>query len=117
MNIAFAALAVRQLGYWRDTETLFNRALTVTGSNYQAHRVLGEDARRRGRFKDAEGHFRSEILLAPRASEAYNRLGLAIFDQGRSAEAAAAYRDALRSDPRKQNEGLTNLLEFTLETA
>lgn len=100
VNVVFAALAVRQLGYWRDTETLFNRALEVTGSNYQAHRVLGEDARRQGRFKDAESHFRSEVLLAPRSSEAHNRLGLALFDQGRSVDAAAAYRDALRFDPR-----------------
>ena len=59
-NVALAALAVRQLGYWRDTETLFKRALAVTGSNDQAYRVLGEDARRQGRFKEAEGHFREE---------------------------------------------------------
>ena len=102
-NVALAALAVRQLGYWRDTETLFKRALAVTGSNDQAHRVLGEDARRQGRFKEAEGHFREEVLLAPRSSGAHNRLGLTLFDQGRVRRRGEGVpgRAALRSPERR----------------
>jgi len=98
--ILLAVLTVRQLGYWRDTVTLFSHALAVTRDNHAALRVLGEEARRQGRFKDAEGYFRKGLLLEPRSSWAHNRLGQALFDQGRNAEAAAAFRDALRCDSR-----------------
>jgi Flp pilus assembly protein TadD len=96
---ALAALAVRQLGYWSDTETLFTHALAVTGVNHQAHRALGAAARREGRFAEAERHFREVLRSTPRSAGDHNRLGLALLGQGRPAEAAAAYREALRLAP------------------
>jgi hypothetical protein len=38
--VAFAALTVRQIGYWRDGETIFRHALATTERNYFAHRSL-----------------------------------------------------------------------------
>jgi Tfp pilus assembly protein PilF len=96
---ACAVLTVREIGFWRDSGTLFRRALAVTGENHLAHRVLGDDARARGAFVEAEQEYRAALALAPRSPGAHNRLGLALSAQGRLAEAVAEYRAAVRLGP------------------
>ena len=109
--VAFALVAARQLGYWRDTQTLFEHTRGVTGDNPFANRVLGEELRREGRFADAERLFREALRFAPRSTDAYNRLGMALFGEGRLPEAAEAYREAVRINPgyaeARNNLGLT----------
>ena len=47
--LAVAALStVHQLGFWRDTVTLFGRATAVTRLNYQGYYALSLEATRRG---------------------------------------------------------------------
>ncbi len=42
-------LTRQQLGYWKDSETLFRRALDVTKDNYFAHKTLGDALLEKGR--------------------------------------------------------------------
>ena len=39
---ACALVAWKQVGYWRDTVTLFQRALDVTADNATAHNAMGD---------------------------------------------------------------------------
>jgi Flp pilus assembly protein TadD len=103
-----AAASVHQMGYWRSTEVLFSHAAAVTAGNHLAHRVLGEEYRRQGRFGEAELHFREALTSAPLSAGEHNRLGLALSDQGRLHEAIAAYREAIRIRP-DYDEALNNL--------
>jgi Tfp pilus assembly protein PilF len=110
--VLFAAIAARQRSYWRDTTTLLEQALTVTDGNYQAYRLLGEEARRLGRRAEAVRRFRQGVLTAPLSTGAHNRLGLALFEEGNLDEAARAYREAIRINP--QNAEAHNNLGLAL---
>ncbi len=39
--IGLGALTQRQIGYWRDSESLFTHTLAVTGPNWLAYNQLG----------------------------------------------------------------------------
>ena len=51
--ILCVALTRRQIGHWRDTETLFRHALAVTDDNWVAHHNLGDALEKRGRLDEA----------------------------------------------------------------
>jgi tetratricopeptide (TPR) repeat protein len=97
--VALATAAWVQVGTWRNTETLYLRALEVTERNYLAHKALGNELLRQQRIPEAAHNFAQAALLAPGWSPA--QLGLADVDvvRGRIAEALQGYREVLERDP------------------
>ena len=99
---ALALLALgawRQTGHWRDSETLFTRALAVTPGNALAHNNLGVFLSTKGRTDEAIAQYRRALELWPRYAEAATNLGVALAGRGLLREAMGSYRDALSSDP------------------
>jgi Tfp pilus assembly protein PilF len=94
-----AAAAWLQVGYWRNTQALFQRALDVTSENWVAHNNLGVALSDRGQVDDAISHFRESIRINPRHATARNNFGVALRKQGRIEEAEAQFREALRINP------------------
>jgi tetratricopeptide (TPR) repeat protein len=92
-------LTWQQLGYWRNSETLFRHALAITENNYVAHFSLGRAFLNQGRTDAAISQFQATLRLKPNHAEGHNDLGLALFRQGRLDEAISEYRDALRLIP------------------
>jgi tetratricopeptide (TPR) repeat protein len=90
-----AAVAGRQVGYWRDSATLFARSLAVTRGNWLAHLKLGNVEARRGRGAEAEAHYRETIRLRPDQGEAHHNLGALLAGRGRLEEAVAHLRTAV----------------------
>jgi protein O-mannosyl-transferase len=88
-----------QVGYWRDTPTLWRRALAVTAGNHRAHANLGADHLHRGRLDAAAAHFTEALRALPRSAEYQYDLGVALLLLGRSDEAAEHFRQALALDP------------------
>jgi hypothetical protein len=99
--LACAALTVRQIGYWHDSETLFRRALAVTRDNGVAHQSLGTailEPRRHGarvpgevtpaRREEAVAHLREAVRLLPGHPDAHLNLGIMLFDTDHRDEAA-----------------------------
>ena len=64
---ACTALTENQLGYWRDSETLFNHALTVTGDNATAHLNLGAALEADGKPAPALAEYQQVLQLDPTA--------------------------------------------------
>lgn len=95
---ACAALTWRQAGFWRNTETLFRRALEVTVDNPVAHNVLGNELAASGRLDEAIAHFETAERIIPSAATSEN-LGLALAMKGRFVDATAQYREGLRLEP------------------
>jgi len=99
---ALAALTNRQLGYWRDSPTLFHHALAVTENNWCAHFCLGYYfALFPSHESEAIAEYRAAVGLAPRFAEAHFSLGTVLArTPGSLPEAVAEYRAALRLNPR-----------------
>ncbi len=92
----FALLAARHVAYWRDTRTLFQHALAVTGPNPVAHENLGAVLLQEGKVGPAIAQFGEALRLAPDYPDAHNNLGNALGMEGRNEEAVAQFRAALR---------------------
>jgi protein O-mannosyl-transferase len=89
-----AMLAVRQVGYWRNSEVLFNRAIAVTDDNYFAMVGLGLTLEQDGRAVEAQRWYRAALAVEPQSVDALN--GLARLHAGRG-EFSEAKKFALRA--------------------
>ena len=97
---ALMLLAWRETGYYRNTETLFSRALAVTKDNYLACQKLGELRAGAGRIDEAVALYRRAQALQPNDASCNYYLGCALLQQGQYAEAAACLGRAIQIDPR-----------------
>lgn len=100
LAVACAGLTWRQTGFWRNTETLFTRAVAVTKDNYLAYNNLGFYFAKHGRSAEAITHYQASVRLKPDYEEALNNLGHALAEQGRNADALPLLEAALRIKPR-----------------
>ena len=99
---ALVVLAIRtriESEHWRDSRSLFERALEVTETNWIAHNNLGLVLLEGRELERAEQHFRAAIDASPRFTEAHYNLGVALQAQGRPDEARAAFQAALETSP------------------
>jgi tetratricopeptide (TPR) repeat protein len=88
-----------QLGFWRDSVTLFTRSLEVSGPNPSANMYLGDAFIRAGEYEDAERNYRIVAGLAPGDQAIHYRLGFVLKRERRWAEAEAELSQALQMDP------------------
>ena len=96
---ASLALCRVQVGYWKDSETLFRHTLDVTRDNWLAHNSLGNALMQSGRMAEGIGHFEQALRIEPYYAEAHNSLGNALMQAGRMPEAIAQLEQALRINP------------------
>ena len=88
---ALAAVAWMQVGYWRDTVTLFTRAVAVTEGNYYAWDALAKQYRMSNRLDEAAPAYLRALRAAPHWQRARGELAEMWDGQG-DARAAAALR-------------------------
>ena len=94
-----AVVTEKQIGYWRNSETLFRRAVAVTRKNYLAYNNLGFYFSKKGRMTEAMESYRLSLAANPNYEDARNNLGHALAEQKQYAEAIEQYRVALRLKP------------------
>jgi hypothetical protein len=95
--LALGVATWRQTRYWRDTETLFARALELDPGSPIAHDVVARMLAMRGEREAAQAHYRRAIELAPDRPIPHNNLGLLYFQEGRFDDAVLEFREALRA--------------------
>jgi tetratricopeptide (TPR) repeat protein len=83
--LAFAARA--QLGHWQRSQTLFERAIAVSGANPVMHNELGVLLGGEGSWAQAREHLETAIALAPAWSVPYQNLGSLLRKLGDPAQA------------------------------
>ena len=103
-----AALTFRQIGFWKNSETLCRRALTVTTHNQVAHFCLGVALEKKGRPDEAIPEYLAALAADPTYAMAHLNLGFALSDEGEFGEATAQFQEALRlkTDPARAHFGL-----------
>ena len=95
-----AGMTWRQVGFWRNAETLFRHALAVTGGSAKAHNGLGSALVDQERLPEAIEQFRDAIRIEPTYPKAHVNLGRALYRSGPPGGSPSKhYRDALAIDP------------------
>jgi Tfp pilus assembly protein PilF len=103
-----------QVKYWKDSISLYRRALAVTKDNYKMHTIIASELQNGGKFAEAEEHYREALRILPDDTETYFLLGNLLRQQGKLDEAAEAYRQALHYEP--DNADAHNNLGYILRT-
>jgi tetratricopeptide (TPR) repeat protein len=98
-SVICLALTRQQLGYWRDSVTLFRHAIKVTENNYLAHNNLGNALDSKGQSDEAISQFKEAIRLRPNDASAHYNLGLVLVKKGQTDEAIGQFQEAIRLRP------------------
>lgn len=96
--VALGALSWRQTQVWRDTETLWRHALTITPESNRAHYGLGFGLHAKGELDEAIQHYRKAIQFGS-GFDGHNNLAIALAMRGELEEAIREHRKALELDP------------------
>ena len=99
MMVILSLQTVRQIGYWKNSYSLYAHALAVVEGNWLAHNNMGILLSQHNRNADAIVHFQESVRLNPRGIEGVRNLGNSYQMAGRYTEAIEAYRQALRIRP------------------
>ncbi|MGA3284787.1 MAG: tetratricopeptide repeat protein [Verrucomicrobiota bacterium] len=103
MAIASAVLCLfitrQQIGYWKDSETLFRREIAVAGDTRTAHYKLGAALSRKGELDEATRQFQETLKLEPDNFYALYSLGVISSSKGQLDEAIQFFQEALKLKP------------------
>lgn len=97
--IALAVAAYLQIGCWRDSVTLFSRAVAVTSGNYVAEDCLANALDQAGDTQQAERHYRAALRTNPAYAIAHYNLAALLTRQDRQSEAFEHLLAAVKHDP------------------
>ena len=100
ITIGLACLTWRQTAYWRNTETLWTRALEIDPNSGFAHYNLARYIARSGRYDEAMRHYREALTIRPDDADSHNNLGLLLATNGELEKAVEHFDAAIRVDPR-----------------
>ncbi len=93
------AITWKQVGYWKNSITLFEHARKVTNSPYLPHNNLGVAMFRQGRTEEAIEHYLQALRIKPDYVYAHYNMGNVLAKQGRTEEAIRYYLQALEINP------------------
>jgi protein O-mannosyl-transferase len=97
--LASVVLSWVQVGYWRNSETLFRRTLAVTNDNIVANGNLGNYLMDSGRLSEALPYYETAVRIDPESAVARMNLGTALGQVGRLPDAIAQLQIAVRLSP------------------
>lgn len=89
----------RQIHFWRDTKTVFERAVDVTQDNYLALSLLGSLRTEQGDVDGGMELYRQALTVKPGYAKAHFFLAHALELQGKTNEAVKEYETSLRLSP------------------
>jgi len=95
----FAMMTWKQVSVWKDSESLFRHALSVTNGNYLAYNSLGVALFGKGNVDEAIGNYQDAINLKRDYVNAHCNLGVALASRRQYAEALVHYEECLRIRP------------------
>jgi len=93
------ALTRRQIGYWKDSETLLRHSMATAGSSEAPLTFLGTALRQKGQIDEAIRQYQAAIRLNPDFAPAYNELGTTLGQKGQIDEAIIQFQEAIRIEP------------------
>lgn len=101
----YAYLTHKQIGYWRDSYTLFSHTLQVTSNNGLAENNMGAALMERGQLQLAEGHLEAAVRLTPDLAVGHYNLGVLLQRENHPEEASREYRLTIALSPKSLEAG------------
>ncbi len=101
--VLVAVLAIAgwlQTGYWKDSETLFTRAIDVTENNSLMHFNLGRTLHENRQSNAAIAHYRRAIEIDPNYAKPHSSWAVALAEQKIFVEARKHFQRAVELEPR-----------------
>jgi tetratricopeptide (TPR) repeat protein len=101
-----------QIRHWKNSTTLFERALAVNGSHPTIHHNLGTALHLEGKLDEALTHYKKTLELRPNHSRTLYNIGLILKTQGKTDEAVSYFQKTLQVKPDypQASKDLANLL-------
>lgn len=93
-------LTWRQIGYWKNSQSLFQHAVAVTQNNFIALANLADNELSLGHVQAAIDLDRQAIGFKSSFAPAYGQLGMALCKAGQPGEGIAKLKQALQMDPK-----------------
>ncbi|QPJ64715.1 MAG: tetratricopeptide repeat protein [Candidatus Nitrohelix vancouverensis] len=97
--LCLTLMAQKQASYWKNSESLFQRALAVTQNNYLMHDYLGVAYFREERFEEAGEQFRESVRINPYYAKGRLSLGGYYYTVGEWELAEKEFQAALDLNP------------------
>jgi tetratricopeptide (TPR) repeat protein len=99
---ALGAWSVRQVGLWRNSDTLLRHQLEQLGNDpyrFDLHWRLGRVLADQGRLDEAMSHYLASLSIVPEFAEAHYSLGVALERSGKTDDALREFETTLRLKP------------------
>ncbi|MCX5770854.1 MAG: tetratricopeptide repeat protein [Candidatus Hydrogenedentes bacterium] len=97
--VLLGAVTWRQVAFWKDSETLFTRAIAVTQKNANAHYNLGCTYLKKAEYKAAAENFVTALQYKPDDIEAMTNLGVVMMSVNELDKAASCLEQVLAKKP------------------
>ena len=97
--VAFSILAFVQVGYWKNSYTLFTRAIDVSPRNLRAYKHRGWAYQNDGQHALAISDYDVVLQLAPDRTKVYTNRGIAYRHLGNIKRALSDFDRAIELDP------------------
>ena len=97
--LACGALTRQQIGFWKDSGTVFAHAIDVTENSFLARKALADFYCAQGRLAEAEPLYRQALEMYPAYEGAHLNLAIVLNQTGRDSEAIAEFKTALQLQP------------------
>jgi tetratricopeptide (TPR) repeat protein len=88
-----------QVSYWRNSASLWNRALAYTSDNFIAHSNLGVALATKGDVNEAIAQYQLALKIKPNYADAHSNLGSALLQKGNVDGAMDQLQTALQLNP------------------
>lgn len=100
---AITLLTWKQIGYWKNSITLYTHAISVTTKNHIAHDLLGVHYYDMGKTDDAILHYSKALEIKPDYAISHNNMGGALYQKGLIDEAITSFQQAIKISPNYPN--------------
>ena len=98
--LVLTVLSFRQVSFWKTSETLYVRTLSITEKNYLVKNNFCYYLEKKNRFDEATAQCQAAIADDPNLPDAYNTLGTVQLKQNKFAEAKTNFDKAVEINPK-----------------
>ena len=97
--LVFSFLSYQQVGYWKNSITLFSHAIKITKNNYLSHYALAYAYEQKGRHEKAIHHYREALKINPNEGDVHYNLAVLLTSKKQYHDAIDHYMKALKIKP------------------